>query len=65
MIDAILLDSLYKNRLTELRELAESSNFSKSGSVEVLRARLIKCMVLSNLDLYCTDLIDRGQVVIH
>ncbi|MBT5183975.1 MAG: hypothetical protein HOM47_02240 [Euryarchaeota archaeon] len=22
-------------------------------------------MVLSNLDLYCTDLIDRGQVVIH
>ena len=51
MIDVILLDSLYKNRLTELRELAESSNFSKSGSVEVLRARLIKCMVLSNLDL--------------
>ena len=22
-------------------------------------------LVLSNLDLYCTDLIDRGQVVIH
>jgi archaellum biogenesis ATPase FlaH len=22
-------------------------------------------MVLSNLDLYCTDLVDRGQVVIH
>ena len=22
-------------------------------------------LVLSNLDLYCTDLVDRGQVVIH
>lgn len=49
--DASSLDSLYRGRLVELRELAESRNISKGGSVEVLRARLIQNLVLGDLDL--------------
>ena len=49
--DASSLDSLYRGRLVELRELAESRNISKGGSVEVLRARLIQNLVLADLDL--------------
>ena len=49
--DASSLDSLYRGRLVELRELAESRNISKGGSVEVLRARLIQNLVLEDLDL--------------
>jgi hypothetical protein len=49
--DASSLDSLYRGRLVELRELAESRNISKGGSVEVLRARLIQNLVLPDLDL--------------
>ena len=51
--DASSLDSLYRGRLVELRELAESHNISKGGSVEVLRARLIQNLVLADLELSC------------
>ena len=43
--DASFLDILYRGRLVELREMAESRKISKSGSVEVLRARLIHSIV--------------------
>ena len=49
--DASSLDFLYRGRLVELRELADSRNISKGGSVEVLRARLIQNLVLGDLDL--------------
>ena len=50
-IDADLLSSLYTERLQSLRSRAEESGVSKSGSVEVLRARLISNLVLSDMDL--------------
>ena len=50
-IDRVLLDSLYRGRLIELRERAEEAGLSKSGSVEVLRARLIRNQILSGSDL--------------
>ena len=48
--DVSSLDSLYRGRLVELRELAESRNIPKGGSVEVLRARLIQNLVLALKD---------------
>ena len=50
-IDRVLLDALYRGRLVELRERAEDAGLSKSGSVEVLRARLIQSQILSDVDL--------------
>lgn len=50
-IDRVLLDALYRGRLVELRERAEEAGLSKSGSVEVLRARLIHNQILSESDL--------------
>jgi hypothetical protein len=50
-IDRVLLDALYRGRLIELRERAEEAGLSKSGSVEVLRARLIRNQILSESDL--------------
>jgi len=50
-VDSNLLNSLYTERLQNLRQRAESSGISKSGSVEVLRARLIRSQVLAELDL--------------
>ena len=50
-VDADLLSSLYTERLQSLRSRAEESGISKSGSVEVLRARLISNLVLSEIDL--------------
>ncbi len=47
----MLLDALYRGRLIELRERAEEAGLSKSGSVEVLRARLIRNQILSGSDL--------------
>jgi len=47
----VLLDALYRGRLIELRERAEEAGLSKSGSVEVLRARLIRNQILSESDL--------------
>ncbi|MDP6912646.1 MAG: hypothetical protein QF736_01825, partial [Candidatus Thalassarchaeaceae archaeon] len=41
----------YTERLQNLRQRAEDSGISKSGSVEVLRARLISNQILSELDL--------------
>ena len=41
-VDTELLNKLYVSPLMSLRERAEASNLPKSGSVEVLRARLIK-----------------------
>ena len=49
--DTDLLSSLYTERLQSLRSRAEESGVSKSGSVEVLRARLISNLVLSDIDL--------------
>ena len=49
--DIYVLDALYRGRLVELRERAEGLGISKSGSVEVLRARLIHHLVLPDLDL--------------
>ena len=50
-IDRVLLDALYRGRLVELRERAEEAGLSKSGSVEVVRARLIQHHILSEVDL--------------
>ena len=50
-VDTDLLSSLYTERLQSLRSRAEESGVSKSGSVEVLRARLISNLVLSDIDL--------------
>jgi len=50
-VDSDLLSSLYTERLQNLRQRAERSGIPKSGSVEVLRARLISKQVLSNIDL--------------
>ena len=46
-----MLNLLYKSRLVELREIAEREEIQKSGSVEVLRARIIKQKILSGIDL--------------
>ena len=51
MVDSDLLSSLYTGRLQNLRQRAEASGVSKSGSVEVLRARLISSLILSDMDL--------------
>ncbi len=50
-VDTDLLSSIYMDRLQSLRDRAEESGISKSGSVEVLRARLISNLVLSDMDL--------------
>ena len=50
-VDRSLLDVLYRGRLMELRDRAEEASLSKSGSVEVLRARLIQHLVLGEVDL--------------
>ena len=50
-VDYSLLSTLYTERLQELRKRAESIGISKSGSVEVLRARLIRKLILSYYDL--------------
>ncbi|MEC7425620.1 MAG: hypothetical protein VX788_01850 [Candidatus Thermoplasmatota archaeon] len=50
-VDTELLSSIYMERLQNLRGRAEESGISKSGSVEVLRARLISNLVLSDIDL--------------
>ena len=50
-VDTELLSSIYMERLQSLRSRAEESGISKSGSVEVLRARLISNLVLSDMDL--------------
>ena len=50
-VDSSLLDVLYRGRLMELRDRAEAEGLGKSGSVEVLRARLIEHLVLGEMDL--------------
>ena len=49
--DYDLLNSIYTERLQELRTRAEQVGIAKSGSVEVLRARLISEEVLKEMDL--------------
>ena len=51
MVDSELLSALYTGRLQNLRQRAENSGISKSGSVEVLRARLISSQILMEMDL--------------
>jgi len=50
-IDRVLLDALYRDRLRGLRNRAEEAGLSKSGSVEVVRARLIQHHILGEDDL--------------
>ncbi len=50
-VDRVLLDQLYRARLVELRERAESAGLPKNGSVEVVRARLIRTQVMGDYDL--------------
>ena len=50
-VDSNLLNSLYTENLQDLRKRADSSGLSKSGSVEVLRARLISNQILAEHDL--------------
>jgi len=50
-IDRVLLDALYRDRLRGLRNRAEEAGLSKSGSVEVVRARLIQHHILGDDDL--------------
>jgi len=50
-IDRVLLDALYRGRLRGLRNRAEEAGLSKSGSVEVVRARLIQHHILGDDDL--------------
>ena len=50
-VDQVQLDELYRSRLMPLRQKAEDAGLGKSGSVEVLRARLIQNKVLIDLDL--------------
>jgi len=50
-IDRVLLDALYRARLMELRQRAEDVKLAKSGSVEVIRARLIQHQILGEDDL--------------
>jgi hypothetical protein len=47
----VLLDALYRDRLRGLRNRAEEAGLSKSGSVEVVRARLIQHHILGDDDL--------------
>ena len=50
-VDPLVLDRLYRSDLRSLRENAEREGVSKRGSVEVLRASLIRHHVLSDVDL--------------
>ena len=50
-VDRVLLDALYRDRLRGLRNRAEDAGLSKSGSVEVVRARLIQHHILGDDDL--------------
>ena len=50
-VDSELLNDLYLSPLMALRERAETAELAKSGSVEVLRARLIQHQVLGDFDL--------------
>jgi len=50
-VDSELLNDLYLSPLMTLRERAETAELAKSGSVEVLRARLIQHQVLGDFDL--------------
>ena len=50
-VDSELLNDLYLSPLMKLRERAETTELAKSGSVEVLRARLIQHQVLGDFDL--------------
>ncbi len=66
--DEYVLDGLYRGRLVELRERAEGLGISKSGSVEVLRARLIQYLILPDHDLSWDGIqsmshIDLGEVL--
>ena len=50
-VDIVLLDNLYRSKLMSLRDQAEELKISKSGSVEVLRSRMIQLQILDDLDL--------------
>ena len=50
-VDSDLLNSIYTGRLQNLRQRAEECGIPKTGSVEVLRAKLICEEILPDLDL--------------
>ncbi len=49
-VDEALLNSLYKGRLEDLREVATQHDLPRSGNVEQLRAKLIAILVLGGVD---------------
>jgi len=49
-MDEALLNSLYKGRLEDLREVATQHDLPRSGNVEQLRAKLIAILVLGGVD---------------
>ena len=52
MVDKVdLLCELYQARFDRLKEIASSSHLPKNGPVEIVRARLIRNLVLSDWDL--------------
>ena len=46
-----LLSELYQARLEDLKEIASAYGLAKNGSVEFLRAQLIRDLILSDWDL--------------
>ncbi len=46
-----LLSELYQARLEDLKEIASAYGLAKNGSVEYLRAQLIRDLILSDWDL--------------
>ena len=51
MDTSALLGDLYQGRFEDLKEIASAHNLPKTGPVEVLRAKLIQALVLSDWDL--------------
>lgn len=50
-INTELLNSLFRAKLAELRDLAVENDLPKTGNVEQLRAKLIATLVLNHIDL--------------
>jgi len=49
-VDEALLNSLYRGRLEDLKEVATQHDLPRSGNVEQLRAKLIATLVLGEVD---------------
>ena len=58
---AKMLATLYQARFDELKEIAGKHSIVKSGSVEILRMRLISELVLSDWDLSLESIRDMSN----